>query len=156
MNKSGSPLPPDQLVPLDNVRSKLTGIWLIGSGIIFFVIVIQSLRHAYGDLTQEAWGWFLPTILPSLGLMITVLTYTALDPLSSASVVRKAFERIAVWLSAAYLFTVSLTILMQPFTGTSPSDAIALMRTSNLWLGPLQGLTSSALGVLFASKEKKP
>lgn len=145
----------DQLVSLDEVRMKFAKIWLIGSGLIFFIIVIQSLRHAYGDLTQEAWGWFLPTLLPSLGLIVTVLTYTALDPLTTGSVVRKGFMQLAVWLSVAYLFTVSLTILMQPFSGTKPIDAIALMRTSNLWLGPFQGLVASALGVLFVSKENR-
>jgi hypothetical protein len=151
----GAPLKRDQLVLLDEVRMKLARIWLIGSGVIFFIIVFQSLRHAYGGLTQEAWGWFLPTILPSLGLIITVLTYTAFDPMTSALVVRLTFVQIAGWLSVSYLFTVLLTILMQPFAGPKPEDAIALMRTSNLWLGPLQGLTASALGVLFASKEKK-
>jgi len=145
----------DQLVPLDEVRMKLARVWLLGSGLIFFIIVIQSLRDAYGDLTQEAWGWFLPTLLPSLGLIVTVLTYTALDPLMTGSVVHKDFVQLAVWLSAAYLFTVLLTILMQPFAGTKATDAIALMRTSNLWLGPFQGLVASALGVLFVSKEKK-
>ena len=145
----------DQLVSLDTGQMKLAKVWLLGSGLIFFILVVQSLRHAYGDMTQEAWGWFLPTLLPSLGLIVTVLTYTALDPLTSGSVVRKGFLNMAVWLSAAYLFTVLLTILMQPFSGTKPIDAIALMRTSNLWLGPFQGIVASALGVLFVSKERR-
>lgn len=152
---AGPPLKKNQLISLDEVRMKLAKVWLIGSGLIFFIIVIQSLRHVYGDLTQEAWGWFLPTLLPSLGLIITVLTYTALDPQMTGSVVRKDFVHLATWLSVAYLFTVLLTILMQPFAGRQPTDAIALMRTSNLWLGPFQGLVASALGVLFVSKEKK-
>src|SRR3954447_9850431 len=40
-----------------------------------------------------------------------------------------------------------LTILIQPFASKTPAEAVGLMRTSNLWLGPLQGLVASALGV---------
>ena len=148
-------LPDDKLVALDDVRMKLARVWLIGSGVIFLIMVVQSLRHVYGDLTQEAWGWFLPTLAPSLGLIMTVLTYTALDPHMTGSVVRKAFVSISLWLSVVYLVTVSLTILMQPFSGDTPVEAVQLMRTSNLWLGPFQGLVASALGVLFASREKR-
>ena len=129
-------------------------VWLVGAGLIFFIMVIQSLRGVYADKTQEAWGWFLPTVLPSLLLIMGAITYTALDPNATNAVVRKTFVPIAKWLSIAYIFTVLLTILMQPFVGSKPEDAIALMRTSNLWLGPFQGLVSSALGVLFVSKEK--
>lgn len=32
---------------------------------------------------------------------------------------------------------------------------VELMHTSNLWLGPLQGLVASALGVLLVTKQPK-
>jgi hypothetical protein len=143
-----------QLVSLDDVRVRLAWIWLIGAGSILILLVVQSLLHVYGDLTQEAWGWFLPTMMPTLGMIITVLTYTALDPISSDSVVRGAFVQIAVSLSVIYLILVLLTIVIQPFAARSAADRVGLMRISNLWLGPVQGLVASALGVLFASKQK--
>ncbi len=149
------PLKANQLISLDDVRNQLAKIWLIGSGLVFLLLVVQSLLHAYGDLTQDVWGWFLPTLLPTLGLIVTVLTYTALDPLATGSVVRRSFTQMAVWLSIGYLITVLLTILIQPFASQTPTEAVALMKTSNLWLGPFQGLVASALGVLFVSKEKK-
>jgi hypothetical protein len=149
------PLPASQMTPLDDVRTQLARVWLVGGGGIFLILVVQSLLHVYGDLTQEAWGWFLPTLMPSLGMIVTVLTYTALDPLMTGSVVRKAFVPIALWLSIMYLLTVMLTILIQPFASRTPVEAVGLMRTSNLWLGPFQGLVASALGVLFVSKQKK-
>jgi hypothetical protein len=148
-------IPAAQMRPLDDVRVVLSRVWLIGGGVTFLILVLQSLLHVYGDLTQEAWGWFLPTLMPSLGLIVTVLTYTALDPLMTGSVVRKTFVSIAMWLSILYLATVTLTILIQPFAAKTPAEAIALMRTSNLWLGPMQGLVASALGVLFVSKQKE-
>jgi hypothetical protein len=154
-NSVHAPIDASELVSLDVVRVRLGRVWLIGAGVILILLVIQSLLHVYGDLTQEAWGWFLPTIMPTLGMIITVWTYTALDPLSSGSVVRRAFVQIAVWLSVIYLVLVLLTIVMQPFGARTAADRVGLMRTSNLWLGPVQGLVASALGVLFVSKQKK-
>ena len=65
---------------------------------------------------------------------------------------RTSFYRLALALSIFYLALVLLTILIQPLTGT---DTLDLMKRSNLWLGPIQGLVGSALGVLFASKKAK-
>jgi hypothetical protein len=145
-------VPAPELVPLDAVRTRLATTWLGGSAIVVILVVIQSLLGKYGEKTQDAWGWLLPTIMPTLGMVVSVLGYAALDPVMSRFDVRKSFFQIALWLSAFYLLLILLTILIQPFTGTDP---IALMHTSNLWLGPCQGLVGSALGVLFASKTQK-
>jgi hypothetical protein len=148
-------VPSNKLIPLDNVRVRLAIVWLTGGCLVLVTLAIQSLLHAYGTLTQEAWGWFLPTLTPTLGMIITVLGYTALDPLASGSVVRRAFFLIAFSLSVFYLALVSLTVFIQPFASSTPEERISLMRTSNLWLGPVQGAVASALGVLFVSKQKK-
>jgi hypothetical protein len=144
------PMRKSDLISLDTVRTRLATVWLTGGSLAFIIVVAQSLMGRFGDQTQEAWGWLLPTIMPTLGMIVSVLGYAALDPLFSSSVVRKSFFLLSMWLSGFYLFLVLLTILVQPFTGRSP---IELMQTSNLWLGPFQGLVASALGVLFVSKQ---
>ena len=116
------------------------------------IVVLQSLLGKFGEKSQEAWGWLLPTLMPSLGMIVTVLGYSALDPAMSASRVRKTFFKVALWLSCLYLVLVLLTILVQPLAEASP---VQLMQTSNLWLGPFQGLVASALGVLFVSRQKE-
>ena len=146
--------PPDKLIPLDRVRARLAITWLGGASLIFLILVLQSLLGRYADKTQEAWGWLLPTIMPTLGMIITVLGYTALDPVFSTSVVRNVFFQISFWLSGLYLILVLLTIVIQPIAAPDPDKAIEVMRLSNLWLGPFQGLVASALGVLFVSKQK--
>lgn len=148
------PVPPQELVPLETVRIGLARLWMIGAGALFLILVIQSLNQVYKDLTQDVWGWFLPTILPTMTMIFTVLTYTALNPQMSGFVVRRSFASVAKWLSLFYLFVVSLTILLRPYSAHSPAEAIGLMRTSNLWLGPLQGIVASSMGVLFVSKQK--
>jgi hypothetical protein len=157
---SGTPprrmLAASELVELDAVRSRLAWVWLGGAGAVVILVVLQSLLQRFGDATQDAWGWLLPTIMPTLGMIITVLGYTALDPMSSTSVVRKSFFHIATALSIAYLALVVLTVLIGPFAAETGRQMIGLMQTSNLWLGPFQGLVASALGVLFVTKQPKP
>ena len=147
-----------ELIPLDDVRNRLAWIWIIGFCLVVMIMVVESLLNVYkspsADMTQEAWSWLLPTLMPSVGLIITVLTYTALDPTMTGSVVRRSFVPIAIGISIFYLLLVLLTILAQPFASHSPKEAVAAMHTSNLWLGPIQGLVASAIGVLFASEEK--
>lgn len=162
MSTGAQPRPPvakNKLVSLDDVRTRFAVVWLGGAGFMFLILVVESLRHVYvdqtGDKTSEVWGWFLPTIMPTLVLIVTVLTYTALDPQMTGSVVRKSYMQIAFWLSVVYLVTVLLTVGMAP-TASNATEAAALMRSSNLWLGPFQGLVASALGVLFVTKEKPP
>lgn len=142
------------ILPLDVARARLTSVWFIGAGITIVLVVLQSLLGHYGNKTQEAWGWLLPTVMPTLTLIVTVLGYTALDPAFAKTFVRRTFLRVAIWLSILYLFLVLLTVAIQPFVSLDPTRALDLMRMSNLWLGPLQGLTASALGVLFVSKKE--
>jgi len=131
-------------------------VWMGGGGFILVIVVLQSLLGHYDPKVQEAWGWLLPTLMPTLGMIVTVLGYTALDPKALDAVVRPAFFHIALWLSCGYLFLVALTVLIQPFVGATGEKAIQLMHLSNLWLGPIQGLVASALGVLFVSKKDAP
>lgn len=140
------------IISLDRVRNRLAKVWLLGGMSLFLIVVVQSLLGKYGDKVQEVWGWLLPTVMPTLGMMITVLGYTAMDRSISASIVRKSFAWVAVLLSSIYLFLVLLTVLIQPVIGANAESAVGLMRLSNLWLGPFQGLVASALGVLFVSK----
>ncbi len=139
-------------IGLDTVRIKLAWLWLSGGGLFVTILVAQSLLGKYGADVQEVWGWALPNLVPTLGMIVTVLGYTALDPEQSKVAVRANFYTVAWMLSLAYLFLLLLTVLLQPLT---PYQPIQLMRMANLWLGPSQGLVASALGVLFVSKKAR-
>jgi hypothetical protein len=155
-NKRADPqATPSGWVPLDRVRSKLASLWLIGGALIFSLMVACSLLGAYGENVQDAWGWLLPTLLPTLAMILSVLGYSALSPTLSKINVRRDFYRIALFLSVFYLGLILFTLLIQPFRSVTVAQQLAQMRMSNLWLGPIQGLVSSALGVLFISKQKQ-
>ena len=152
-NLAGPVVSDPPMLSLDRVRALLATLWLGLGSLIFIIVVVQSLLGKFGANAQNAWGWLLPTLMPTLTMIITVLGYTALNATFSNSVVRRSFFWVAFFLSAMYLVLILIPILIQPFVPSS--DPIELMRTSNLWLGPFQGLVASALGVLFVSKEKR-
>jgi hypothetical protein len=138
------------LVSLETARIRLTVVWTIGTALVLTVVIVQSIMNHYGSETQEVWEWLLPTVMPSLGVIVSSLISSAFDPLSASAFVRSLFYRVALSVSLFYLALVLLSILLQPFTDLPP---IQLMHRSSLWLGPLQGLAGGSLGVLFASKQ---
>lgn len=102
-------------------------------------------------MAHQVWSWALPSLMPTLTLIVSVLGANALEPQDEGVNVRKGFYRMAIWLSAAYLFLILFTILIEPFTNF---DSAELLNLSNLWLGPFQGLVASAVGLLFFTKKR--
>jgi beta-lactamase regulating signal transducer with metallopeptidase domain len=144
-------------------------IWLVGAGLVFLILVVQSLVGRYGAQSEAAWAWYLPTVMPTLSLIIGVLatdfriaatanataaaSATAATTIPTDAKILPVSARGLLWLgvglSVFYLLLVAVTILAQPFLqDVSP---IELMHRSNLWLGPLQGLTAGVLAAFFRS-----
>jgi hypothetical protein len=145
-----------RMIPLDNVRTKLATIWLVGVLLILSIVIVQSLFGHFGNDIQGVWEWLLPAVMPTVGMIISSIGATALIHISTESVVRRSFARTAEILSIFYLLLVLFTIVIQPKVAPNDiSGSLQLFHTSNLWLGPLQGIVASSLGVLFASKESK-
>ncbi len=131
-------------------KRRLATVWLIGSGLLFFLLLFQTFLGRYGDDADAAWGWMLPTTMPTLMLIVGVLVSDALRKSSAAIKVDQFIFRLAFYLSIAYLAVVSMTLLLSPFS-TIPQ--LELMTMSNLWLGPFQGLVSASLGAFFVNRE---
>jgi len=131
-------------------KKRLSALWFLVGAFLFIIVVIQSMLDRYGDRVEDAWKWFLPTIMPTLSLIVGVLVID----IKSSEKVTKMVDGFLFWLafclSAIYLVIVALTFFIQPFTTT---PLLELMHRSNLWLGPLQGLTSASLGAFFVKAE---
>lgn len=133
-------------------KKRLASLWLSVGLALFILLVLQSTLGKFGTRIEEAWAWFLPTIMPTLSLIIGVLV---LD-VSSTRQRDKQIDRFLFWLafglSSIYLALVMLVPLMQPLTGSSPFE---LMKRSNFWLGPLQGLVAAVLGAFFVKSARE-
>lgn len=131
-------------------KHRLATLWFVGSGLLFFIMLLQTTLGRYGDRSFEAWSWFLPTILPTLSLVIGVLVMDSVSKCKK-KIVNSFLCKLTIGLSLSYLVAVLLLFLVQPFSGVSP---FTLMGQSNLWLGPFQGLVAAAMGAFFSHSPK--
>lgn len=130
----------------------LSSLWFTGSGVLFFVLLLQTMLGNKYEGTSEQWEWFLPTIMPTLSLIISILVADSLGQGVKKRTVNGYFFRLSFSLSLGYLVVVALTIFVHPFTMFEPLE---LMKQSNLWLAPIQGLVTASLGVFFIRSESQ-
>jgi hypothetical protein len=132
----------------------LAGTWFVGAGLCFVVLVGQSQVGLYDSDTAAVWGWFLPTVMPTLSLIVGSLVADYRKVRVRASERAKSEAGPVFWLgvalSAFYLLLLGTTIAMASIQ--VEAAPLGLMQRSNLWLGPLQGLCVAALGFFFQSK----
>jgi hypothetical protein len=142
----------DAAVPIGVAKRRLAVIWLSGFGFLLCLLMAQSVRGVYGPKVEQAWAWLLPCVMPTLSLIVGVIVSDAQKPGPADKQVDRFIVRLAVAFSVAYLFVVSATILLQPFSSLTP---LGLMTQSHLWLAPLQGLNTAVLGALFVRQDPK-
>lgn len=138
-------------LPIEKARELLATIWFTGSGLAFLIITIQSILGKYQDQLQDVWSWFIPSVFPTLALMLGVIGAGALQEDTDKRIVKGFFLKLSAVLSCAYLLILLVTMLLEPF---SPLRGMSLYSVSNYWLSPLQGLVVAAIAVLFTSQEK--
>ena len=136
-------------VAMMEAKKRLAIVWCLGGGLLFLLLLSQTIFGHYGDKVKDAWAWLLPTIVPSLSMIVSgvVISGPIGKELETKTVDRFAF-RLSFVLSLFYLISVSLTIFLSPFSQIPPLE---LMKLSNLWLAPFQGLVSAALAAFFVS-----
>jgi hypothetical protein len=137
---------------MNAAKRRLAVVWFGGAGLLCLLVALQSVRGVYTGETEKAWAWLLPSIMPTLSLIIGVLVSDAQYPDRPEHAVDAFFPRLATVFSAVYLATVLATILFQPIVSATPLE---LMNMSHLWLAPFQGLVSALMGALFVQQPEK-
>jgi len=132
---------------LKQCQQKLAILWLVGSAALFVLVFLQTTLGHFGSNASAAWGWLLPSILPTASLVVTALFKTS-D--AEGKIVERFLFRLAFLISLFYLVTVVLVLMLQPLTSTAPADALA---HSHVYLGPFQGLVASCFGAFFGQTE---
>lgn len=140
---------PDR-VDLERARKRLLIIWGCGAIVLIPIVALQATLGRFENFTTEFFGWFNPTIFPTLGLMVGVITSTASED-DSGRTVKGFFFRAAVILSIVYLIALLGILLLEPIAG---SHDMKYFNISSLWLSAIQGLVVIALGGLFNSRKR--
>jgi len=130
-------------------KKKIASIWFISAVILFTLFLFQSLLGKFEDKSQQAWGWFLASLMPNLTLMISVFVKDITISEIDKSEVDIFYVRLTMGLSLAYLTSILLILLVQPLTA---KPIIQIMNESSIFLGPFQGLVSGSIGLFFLKK----
>lgn len=136
---------------LSACKRRLAILWFVAWVGLVLVLVVQSVLGKYGDKVEEAWAWFLPSVMPTLLLIVGVLVVDFRANVSDKKVTPFMY-RMTFGVSAFYLLLVALVPLLDPFTAMRPLE---MMKVSNLWLGPVQGVAAAALGAFFIHGERE-
>jgi len=136
-------------IEMTKCKKGLGILWLSGAGIMFIILLGQTIFGLYGERTNEAWHWFLPAVIPTLSLIVSAWVIDARGKAVEQKPVSKFIYKGTYGLSAFYLFVVLLSISAHPFILMSP---VEWLNQSDLWLGPLQGLVITATGIFFLKK----
>ena len=134
---------------LQSCRSRLVGLWFAGALVLFLILFGALVGGKYGTQWPRTWKWFVPTVAPSLGLILSSVVAASQSPDEGATVSRLLY-RLAQGLSLFYLLLL-LFVMLAAYA--SAATALTLMDSSPIWLGLIQGLVATALGALFSSKQ---
>lgn len=126
-------------------KQNLAKLWFIGSAIIFIILITQTIGDIYAD-KEEAWEWFLPIVMPTLSLMVGVFIADVTNESNTDKSVAPFMYKLTYILSLSYLLLVLVTICLHPLSSDTP---IEYLKASDLWLNPLQWLTTALLGAFF-------
>jgi hypothetical protein len=142
-------------VSVAKCKKRLTTLWLAGSGFLFLVLLFQTVFGAYGEVATEAWSWLMPSIMPTVSLIIGVWVMDVQGKGVKVKAIDRFVFQLAFSLSALYLLVLALMILLQPFISQKPPELIRILRLSNYGLSPFQGLVSASIGAFFVKRELK-
>ncbi|MDZ7826659.1 MAG: hypothetical protein U5R48_12310 [Gammaproteobacteria bacterium] len=137
-------------VPWVTCKKRLATLWFSGAGFIFVIFLMQTIGGRHGANPEAAWGWLLPTLMPTLSLMVGVFVLDTLGKGANIKMVEPVHVPDCVWAFSDVPAGGAGDDRSGPF---SAMGASALMTQSNLWLGPFQGLVSGALGAFFIRGE---
>jgi hypothetical protein len=139
-------------IELATSRRKLAVLWGIAFAVFTVFLIAQTAADVFGSHANRAWGWFLPTILPTLTLIFGTIAYQVQHPTPRQRVDGFAYS-CALWASGFYLLLVAATLLLQ--RASSSLTSLEWLERSNLYLGPVQGLTALAVSVFFQTADAK-
>lgn len=126
--------------------------WTIGFVLLFGLLLVQTIMGAFGDSSEEAWNWLLPTIMPTMLLIYGALFSDLSGGYFEIEFVRTFLYRLALWMSIFYLLIVSLHIILPSLLSL---PRLEIMSGSHIYMGPIQGLVGIAVGAFFANKQEE-
>jgi hypothetical protein len=133
-------------------RRQLAVLWLIFILVIYVFLFIQTLNGKYGSSVNEIWAWGLQNTLPTASLIVGAFVVSAFEKEENTKLVNTFIFRLSYGVSLFYLILLLSILLFQPVSGRTLFE---LTKESGLYLAPIQGLATAAIGVFFVKTKNK-
>ena len=131
-------------------RRRLAMMWLGVGSLLFILFLGQTLfGRKFGSNLMDAWGWFLPNIIPTLSLIVGSLVQEQRTPSPKAGQADKFLFWLAIGVSAFYFLVLFMVIIGHVFVGAEELNTLEFLNHSSVILGPLQGLAAASIGAFF-------
>ena len=136
-------------LPVRACQHKLLILWCVMSAVALVVVMVQTATGGvYAARAGDVFDWLLPTVVPTLSLMVGTVVADARAADSGATV--DAFTyRFVFWVSLAYLVLVILALLMN---AQSP-DPVAALRALGKIVSGLYTVVGISLGAFFVTRK---
>lgn len=141
------------MIKFSTCRAWLTALWVFGA-LGLGLLLIFAARDLSGDAMQKIWAWFLPTVMPTVTLIISVITADAVSGSKRTQTTSSFFFGLTCVVSLVYLIAVAAPILA-PAAGGRVSLEEQISRTG-LFLGPFQSVVAALIGVFFTQPSREP
>ena len=136
---------------MERQRTILTGLWWTwGLLVILIEVVLSYSSPVFGGDPTKAWSWLLPNITPTM-LLVGAVAYQHKRVGGKRTTAPHPLFAVALGASIIYLLLLTIAVI-SVLMSTHPVDTLQM---SNLWLGPLQGLCASVLGIFFLDGSKE-
>jgi hypothetical protein len=134
-------------IPLKTAQRRLALAWIIGAGATLVVALIRSIQDYYKEI-DILWNWLLPTVVPTLTLVVGTIT----ELRQSRRTVDRFVYSFAMGASVVYLTIVFalLVFVATPSVGVTPSY---LQSRTGAVLAIFQGIASISIGRFFVKTE---
>ena len=135
-------------LPITQCQRRLLTLWGVGGAIALAIVIVQTAPGgAYASHAGELLDWFLPTVIPTISLMVGTVMANLRAPDKEATVDQFTY-RLVSWLSALYLLLVIGALLVYAQSRTPVDD----LKGSGRLVTAFYSVVGVALGTLFVSK----
>lgn len=156
----------EKTINYSKAQNRLVAQWCIFSGVIFVIYFVQTLTGKFEGQVSDVWEWLMQFIIPPLTLMIGVL----ISKMSSQSTDKETnlfYFRLASGISYFFLILLLLSSVLVPLIHQSQNSAILVTEITeenqitiieafkyyNIFLIPIQGITTLVLGLFFTKSK---
>ncbi len=136
-------------LPVRTCQHRLLIVWGAMTAVALVVVLLQTASGGvYAARAGDVFDWFLPTVVPTLSLMVGTVVADARAADTAATV--DAFTyRLVFWVSIVYLVLVILALLMN---AQSP-DPIGALRALGKIVSGLYTVVGISLGAFFVTRK---